>query len=422
MYTMSPRPKVLILGAGFAGLGAATKLKTAPVDVVLVDKHDYHTFQPLIYQVATDLLAPQTVAHPMRTAVERQPNLKFVKASVSDIDLESKTVSFKDWEDQTYDYLVVALGTVVNFFGTTGAEENAFPIYTLNDAVRVKNHMLRLYEDSVKAGPDSSRMLDTVIVGGGPTGVEMAGAVAHLIKLSMGDDAPGQQATNARITLVEHADRLLTMFDESMSAYAKEELERIGVTVRLGEMVSEIGPESVTLATGEEIHATTTIWGAGLKTTEIVSKLSDDLQHGRVPVGPMLNLKTHPEVHVIGDQAWITDAKTQKVLPQLGSVAMQAGEQVGKNIDRITRKHKDPEPFHYRDKGSMATIGKGAAVAQLPPNIKLTGRPAFLLWGTVHLALLTGGGNRAAAATNWFITAMSKDRPSQVLIDPSEEE
>ncbi len=419
---MSQRPKVLILGAGFAGLGAATKLKKAHVDVVLVDKHDYHTFQPMIYQVATDLLAPQTVAHPLRTAMDRQPNLEFVKASVSDIDLESKTVSFKDWEDQTYDYLVVGLGTVVNYFGTAGAEENAFAMYTLNDAVRVKNHMLRLYEDSIKAESHSSRMLDTVIVGGGPTGVEMAGALAHLLKESMGEDAPGQQARMAQITLVEHADRLLTMFDEGMSSYAKEELERIGVTVRLAEMVSEIGPESVTLATGEEIHATTTIWGAGLKTTEIVSRLSDDLQHGRVPVEPTLNLKTHPEVYVIGDQAWITDAKTQEVLPQLGSVAMQAGEHVGKTIDRMIRMHKEPQPFHYRDRGSMATIGKGAAVAELPPNIKLTGRPAFLLWGTVHLALLTGADKRAAAMANWFFTAMSKDRPSQVLIDPSEED
>lgn len=416
-------PTVLILGAGFAGLGAARKLAKAPVDVLLVDRHNYHTFQPLLYQVATDVLDPETVGHPVREYVDVQPNLRFVTANVSGIDLDAKRVSFDDWDDQTYDHLVVALGARVNFFGTAGAEEHAFPLYTLNDSIRLKNHVLELFEHAVKMPPpDAPRMLDMVIVGGGPTGVETAGAMADLYYNTLAEDAPRFPIGDARITLVEHGDRLLRMFDEDMSAYTKDALEDRGVTVRLGESVTEIDTDSVTLGTGEQLRAHTTVWGAGLTTSPLASSLSGDLQAGRVPVGPMLNLEEHREVYVVGDLAWSTDARTGDVLPQLGSVAMQAGEHVGKTIDRTLRKHKDPEPFHYVDKGTMATIGRGAAAARIPPGIHLTGKPAFLLWGTVHLALLSGADSKSSALTNWFWTWLRHDRPSRVLIHPDDED
>ena len=417
------RPRVLILGAGFGGLGAARKLHKAPVEVVLVDRHDYHTFQPLLYQVATDLLDPETVGHPVREYVDHQPNLRFVTATVSGIDLDARTVSFDDWEDQGYDYLVVAMGARANFFGTEGADKHAFALYTLNDAVKLKNHVLELFEEAVKMDPaEAAGHLDMVIVGGGPTGVETAGAMADLYHETFTRDAPRLPMDEARITLVEHGDRLLHMFDESMSDYTREALEERGVTVRLGESVKSIGSDSVKLATGEEIRATTTVWGAGLKANPIASTLADDLQHGRVPVGGLLNLADRPEVFVVGDLAWITDSKTGEVLPQLGSVALQAGEHVGKTIDRTLRKHKDPKPFHYLDKGTMATIGRGAAVAVVPPDIHMTGKPAFLAWGAVHLALLNGADSKTAALTNWFWTFMSHDRPSRVLIHPDEED
>jgi NADH dehydrogenase len=265
-------------------------------------------------------------------------------------------------------------------------------------------------------------MLDMVIVGGGPTGVETAGAMADLYYNTLAEDAPRFPIGNARITLVEHGDRLLAMFDEEMSAYTKDALEDRGVTVRLGESVTEINADSVTLGSGEQLRAHTTVWGAGLTTSPLASALSDDLQRGRVPVGPMLNLEAHPEVYVVGDLAWSTDARTGDVLPQLGSVALQAGEHVGKTIDRTLRKHKDPEPFHYVDKGTMATIGRGAAAARIPPGIHLTGKPAFLLWGTVHLALLSGADSKSSALTNWFWTWLRHDRPSRVLIHPDDED
>ncbi|MCB1011707.1 MAG: NAD(P)/FAD-dependent oxidoreductase [Microthrixaceae bacterium] len=420
---MTSVPKVLILGAGFAGLGAARKLAKAPVDVVLVDRHDYHTFQPLLYQVATDILDPETVGHPVREYVDNQPNLRFVTAKVSGIDIAARNVTFEDWEDQTYDYLVVGLGARANFFGTPGADEHAFPLYTLNHAIRLKNHVLEQFEAAVKAPPpEAPEMMDVVIVGGGPTGVETAGAMADLLYVTMARDAPRYPIGNASITLVEHGDRLLRMFNESMSEYTKEALEERGVTVRLGESVAQIDQGSVTLGSGEVINAPTTVWGAGLTTSPLAASLSDDLQHGRVPVGPLLNLAEHPEVYVAGDLAWAKDARSGEVLPQLGSVALQAGEHIGRTIDRTLRKHKDPEPFHYIDKGSMATIGRGAAVGVIPPGLHLTGRPAFLTWGAVHLALLNGADSKTAALTNWFWTWMRHDRPSRVLIHPDEED
>ena len=402
----------MVLGGGFGGLGAARRLRKAPVEVLLVDRHDYHTFQPMLYQVATDVLDPETVAHPIREHFHEQANLRFVTANVTDIDLEARTVSFGDWDDQHYDRLVVALGAHVNYFGTDGAAEHAFPLYTLNHAVRLKNHLLELFEEAARAADAAApRILDTVVVGGGPTGVETAGALAELFYATMAEDAPRLSMTDTRITLVDHGDRLLKMFDEHMSAYAKEALEQRGVSVRLGESVAGIGADSVALGSGEVIPTRTTVWGAGLATNPLATRLSDELQHGRVPVGPMLQLDDHPEVFVVGDLALTRDAPGGEVLPQLGSVAQQAGEHVGRTIDRMTRKHKDPEPFRYHDKGTMATIGRGAAVATMPPDLHLTGRPAYLAWGAVHLALLSGADARSAAVSNWFWTARGTTAP-----------
>ncbi|KLR60699.1 NADH dehydrogenase, FAD-containing subunit [Actinobacteria bacterium IMCC26207] len=420
---MSDRPVVLVLGAGFGGIGVISKLKKAPVDIVLIDQHDYHTFRPLLYQVATDVLEPTTVGYPIRSFVDRQKNLSFTKATVTGVDLENRVVSFSDWEPQHYDYLVVALGGKANFLNISGAEEHSFPLYTLNDAVKLRQHVLTKFEAANKSHElVEAGALNVVIVGGGPTGVETAGAMAELYYSSLARDFPGIPVADASITLVEYGDRLLTMFDQGLSDYTKEALEERGVTVRLGESVTEIKADSVTLNSGETLEAHTTVWGAGLSAVPLASTLSDDIQHGRVPTEPMLHLAGRPEVFVIGDLAWTTDTKTEKVLPQLGSVALQAGEHVGKTIDRMTRKHKEPEPFSYFDKGSMATIGRKAAVAALPPDIHLTGMPAALVWGSVHLALLSGAENRAVAMTNWSFAYMHHDRPSRIIIDLEDED
>lgn len=424
MSNGATRPKVLILGAGFGGIGAARKLRKAPVDVVLVDRHDYHTFQPLLYQVATDILDPETVGHPIRELVHAQDNLDFAQATVSGIDLDARTVTFEDWEPQTYDYLVVGLGARANFFGTTGADDHAFPLYTLPHAVRLKEHLLRRFEAAAKdPSLAAAGTLDVVVVGGGPTGVETAGALSELFYSVFPQDYPSLDLSTVSVTLVEHGDRLLAMFDEGISAYTLETLTERNVTVRLGESVTEIAADHVVLGSGEVVRAGTTVWGAGLQPVPLSSELGVDLVRGRVPVTEHLHLERHPEVFVVGDMALTTDTPGGQVLPQLGSVALQAGEHVGVTIDRMERKHKDPRPFHYVDKGTMATIGRKAAVAVVPPHhITLTGRAAWAMWGAVHLALLTGGDSRMAALSNWFWSFTTHDRPSRVLIHPDDED
>ncbi len=415
---------MLVLGAGFAGLGAARKLRKAPVDVVIVDRHDYHTFQPLLYQVATDVLDPATVGHPVRDLVHTQDNLDFAQATITGIDLDARTVTFDDWDPQGYDYLVVGLGARANFFGTTGADDHAFPLYTLPQAVRLKQHLLTRFEEAAKrpALVDEGH-LDVVVVGGGPTGVETAGALSELFFNVFPEDYPSIDTSRIGITLVEHGDRLLAMFDEGISEYTLETLTERRVTVRLGERVEAIDADGVDLGSGERIAAGTTIWGAGLQPVPLASELGVELVRGRVPVDEFLRLEHHPEVFVVGDMAVATDTRSGEVLPQLGSVALQAGEHVGVTIDRLERKHADPRPFHYLDKGTMATIGRQAAVAVIPPHhLTLTGRAAWAMWGAVHLALLTGGDSRMAALTNWFWSFTTHDRPARVLIHPDDED
>ncbi len=415
---------MLVLGAGFAGLGAARKLRKAPVDVVIVDRHDYHTFQPLLYQVATDVLDPATVGHPVRDLVHTQDNLDFAQATITGIDLDARTVTFDDWDPQGYDYLVVGLGARANFFGTTGADDHAFPLYTLPQAVRLKQHLLTRFEEAAKrpALVDEGH-LDVVVVGGGPTGVETAGALSELFFNVFPEDYPSIDTSRISITLVEHGDRLLAMFDEGISEYTLETLTERRVTVRLGERVEAIDADGVDLGSGERIAAGTTIWGAGLQPVPLASELGVELVRGRVPVDEFLRLEHHPEVFVVGDMAVATDTRSGEVLPQLGSVALQAGEHVGVTIDRLERKHADPRPFHYLDKGTMATIGRQAAVAVIPPHhLTLTGRAAWAMWGAVHLALLTGGDSRMAALTNWFWSFTTHDRPARVLIHPDDED
>src|SRR5262245_24056490 len=322
-----PRPRVLVLGGGFGGIGAARKLRNADVDVVVVDKHDYHTFQPLLYQLATGLLETTAVGHSLRDLVKNQDNATIHKAPVTAIDLEAKEVRFDGLEPVTYDYLVLALGAEVNFFGTDGAE-HAFPMYTLPDAVRLKNHILERWEAADK---DSTLINDgaltAVVVGGGPTGVETAGALAELYRDNFDRDYPGIPQEEARIILVEAGDDIFAMFKPNLREYAREALEKRTVEVMTGARVQSVSPTRVTLASGEVISAHTLVWGAGLQGNALVQSLGIDLERGnRIAVGPDLELPGHPDVFVVGDIAAITDSKVQQVLPQLGSVALQSGE------------------------------------------------------------------------------------------------
>ena len=333
------RPRVLILGGGFAGIGAAKQLQDADVDVVVVDKHDYHTFQPLLYQVATALLEPSAVGHPLRDLFHEHDNVAVHQATVTEIDLAKREVSFAEMSPLTYDYLVLGLGAEVNFFGTKGTPDHAFPMYTLSDAVHLKEHLLRKWRDADRDdGLIDDGAINVVVVGGGPTGVESAGALAELYYSDFAEDYPGISSDRAHITLVEAAPELFGMFKEDIRTYAKEALEKRGVEVILGDLVAEVAPTHVTLKSGRVLSAHTLVWGAGLQASPLAPSLGLELQRGnRIAAGPDLSVDGHPEVFAVGDVAWITDTKTNEVLPQLGSVALQAGEQAGENITRLVQ-------------------------------------------------------------------------------------
>src|SRR6476469_9230139 len=324
------KARVVILGGGFGGVGAAKELEHADADVVLVDRHDYHTFQPLLYQLASGLLDTTAVGHSLRDLLQRHENTTVHQAAVTAIDLDAREVRFDGLEPMGYDYLVFGLGAEVNFFGTEGASEHAFPMYTLPNAVRLKDHLLERWES---ADRDPSLVedgaLNVVIVGGGPTGVETAGAVAELYRGNFAKDYPEVDSEDARVILVEAGPELFGMFKPKLRSYAEKALTGGDVEVMTGKQVASVEPTRVALKSGEKLKAHTLVWGAGLQGNALVQSLGIELQRGnRIAVGPDLTLPEHPEVYVVGDVAAITDAKTEQLLPQLGSVALQSGEHV----------------------------------------------------------------------------------------------
>ncbi len=411
------RPRVLVLGGGFGGIGAARKLADADADVVLVDQNNYHTFQPLLYQVATDLLDTDAVGHSLRDLFHDQPNTTVHQGTVTSVDVEKKLVEFADREPLAYDYLVVALGATVNFFGTDGADEHGFPMYTLADAIRLKDQVLERWE---AADRDPSLVddgaLNVVVVGGGPTGVESVGALAELYRSNFAEDYPQVPQDKARLILVEAGPTLFAMFKQDIRDYTAKALQQRGVEVLVGESVESVAPTRVTLKSGKVIDAHTLVWGAGLRASDRAGDIPVELQRGhRVPVEPDLSVAAHPEVFGVGDIAWITDSKTNEVLPQLGSVALQAGEWAGENIARLLE-GKETKPFEYEDKGTMATIGRGAAVVQFRRGRTMKGKAATLAWGAVHLALLSTGEDRAKAVIDWTWAGFTHERSNRISV------
>jgi NADH dehydrogenase len=411
------RPRVLILGGGFGGVGAAQRLKKADAEVVLVDRHDYHTFQPLLYQLASGLLDTTAVGHSLRDLLSSHDTV-IHKAAVTAIDLEQRTVEFDEISPLSYDYLVFGLGAEVNFFGTAGAPDHAFPMYTLPHAVHLKDHLLERWE---AADRDPSLIedgaLNVVVVGGGPTGVETAGALAELYRGDFAKDYPEVGPDDARVILVEAGPELFAMFKPNLREYAEKALTDRGVEVKTGTAVASVEPTRVTLKSGEKLEAHTLVWGAGLQGNPLVQSLGLDLERGnRIAVGPDLTLPEHPEVYVVGDVAAITDSKTEQVLPQLGSVALQSGEHAGEAIaDRLAG--KEPKPFAYKDKGTMATIGRGAAVVQMLGGRTMTGLKAQTAWGAVHLALLPTNEDRAKAVVSWVGAATTHQRVGRITVE-----
>jgi NADH dehydrogenase len=409
------KPHVVIVGAGFGGLATAKALKHAPVQVTLVDRHNFHTFQPLLYQVATAGLNATDVAHAVRGIFHDQANVTFRQATVTGVDWDTRTVEL-DHGSLVFDRLVLAAGATASVFGIPGAEEHGLALYTLEDAVALRNHVLDRFEaaDADPALVDDGA-LTFVIVGGGPTGVEVAGALSELFAMVLRKDFQTLDVSRARVVLVEMADVLLSPFAPVSQQNAATTLEHLGVELRLGEAVTSVTATRVALRSGEELAAHTLIWAAGVQANPLAQALGIETgRGGRISVGPDLRVPGHPDTFAIGDVA-----ATDPPLPQLAPVAMQGGRHVAEEIVRSLHGGA-PQPFRYRDKGTMATIGRRAAVAELPLGIKLKGTPAWLAWLGLHLVTLVGFRNRLSVFLNWAWNYVTWDRGPRIILRPNE--
>jgi NADH dehydrogenase len=417
---MRKYPHVVIVGAGFGGLGVAEQLAHVPVHVTLIDRHNYHTFQPLLYQVATSLLNAEDVGAPVRSIFRHQENVNFRLGTVTGIDVPEQQIQMDDGDKVTFDYLVLAGGATVNYFGTPGAAEYAFPLYTLMNAVKLRNHVMQRFE-AADQNPEiiEDGALTFVIVGAGPTGVETAGALSDLFYKVLPNDYHELATEKARIVVVEMGKEVLAAFKQNLREYAGEELKERGVELRLGEAVAEIGPTLVKLKSGEEIKAHTLVWAAGVQASPLARMLGmPQGRGGRVKLNPDLSVPEHPKIFVVGDMGEVTSGG--QVLPQLGSVAMQSGEHVGRQIARRLA-GEETQPFNYWDKGFMATIGRGSAVVEFPNKRTLHGPLAYFAWLGVHLALLSGMRNRIETLWNWGWTALTHDRAARIIIEAEED-
>ena len=409
------RPRVVIVGGEFAGLSCARKLAGKPVEVVLVDRHDYHQFTPLLYQVASALLTAPDISYPFRAAFRNAPNVHFRHAAVTEIDLERRLVCAPGDEAIAYDYLVLAAGSQNNYFGNSALEAHTLSMKTLPEAQRLRNHVLACLERAAQADDEAERRLwlTFVVIGGGPTGVEFTGALVELLKLVLGRDyrelAPGL----ARVVLLEGTDRLLPAFPTRLGRRAREVLERRGVEVITGTLVSQVTPDAVLLSTGDELRTRTAVWSAGINATELVG-VSDlaTSRSRRLPTDERLRLAGRLEVFAIGDLASVhVDGRE---LPMLSPPAMQEGRYVASAILADVRADTAPGPFRYRDKGMMAVIGRNAAVASVW-RLRLTGLLGWMTWLTVHIYYLIGFRNRAIVLVNWAWNYLRKDRPIRMI-------
>jgi NADH:quinone reductase (non-electrogenic) len=410
---------VVVVGAGFGGINATKALASGPFDITLIDRDNYHGFWPLLYQVATAGLGPDDIAHPVRGLFGGRPNVHVRLATVSGVDCDKRLVELEDGEPVPYDYLVVAAGSATNDFGIPGVAEHAFPLKTLPDAVRLRNHILTTFERAdADAGLVRDGIMTVVIAGGGPTGVEMAGALSELIGRNLARDFPHLDVTEARVVLVEMADHLLGGFSAVSQQCALRSLHTMGVEVRLQATIASVAPDRVTLGDGTVIPCGTVIWTAGVRAGPLADRLGLPRgKGGSVAVEADLSVAGHPEVFVIGDLAFAM--RRGRPLPQLAQVAIQGGRHAARCIRRIDA-GRSTRAFRYHDHGIMATIGRRSAVAELPGGIKLRGTPGWLAWLLVHLVFLIGFRNRAVALVNWSWNYLTWDRASRVILDDGE--
>lgn len=407
--------RVVILGMGFAGIRAAQEFAGQGFELLLVDRNNYHLFQPLLYQVATAALEQESIAHPIRAMARNWPGARFLLAEVAGADLDAKVLKTADY-DIPYDYLIVGGGSITNYFGNESVARHAFDLKKLSDAEQLRNHILWSCERAVaEINPERRRALMTfVIVGGGPTGVEFAGALVELIRFVISKDYPELQASASRVLLVEAADRLLLAMPEKLSRYTATKLRTMGVELLFGRKVVGATGETVELDGAETIQAHTLFWSAGVCAAPLGKTLGlPTAGGGRIPVEEDLSVKGRPEVFVVGDMALFE--QDGKPLPMVAPVAMQMGRHAAKMV--MARAWERPAAaFRYHDKGSMATIGKSAAVA-ITKGVSLTGYLAWLSWLVLHLYYLIGFRNRIVILLNWAYYYWFHERQVRLITD-----
>lgn len=415
MTETDARTHVIVVGGGFAGTAATKRLaERDDVHVTLIDRHNYHQFQPLLYQVATSQLAPSDIAYSLRKLFDDRPNVDVKLAEVASIDPGSHTVTAAGGERWTGDAIVIGAGSRPNFFGTPGAERHALPLYALDDATALRSRVIGAFEEADRHPELVDRgALNFVIVGGGPTGVELAGAMADLIHETMSVEYRDLAVSAAQVHLVERGPTLLAPFSDRAHDYVAKVLHRDGVQLHLGVAVSEIAPGHVKLSDGSTIATACVVWGGGIQGPAVTSGLPTG-RGGRIDTEPDLRVPGLEGVYAVGDAANIAGADGHP-LPQLGSVAQQSGAWAAGNV-LAELDGRAPRPFHYRDKGIMAMIGRGAAIAEVGEHRhELHGVVAFSAWLGVHAMLMTGVRNRVDAFVDWGWDYFSRSRGPQVL-------
>ena len=407
-------PKVIVVGAGFGGLRVARGLAGVEADVLVIDRHNYHCFQPLLYQVATAGLEPEEIAYPVRRILRDIPNVRFRMTTVTGLDLEHRQL-LTDVGAVPYDYLVLATGSVTNYFGHDELKERALSLKDLNGAVSLRNHLLDCFEQAIgeKDLQRRAALLTFVVVGGGPTGVEFAGALAELIRLVLAHDYAGLDVKDARVVLAEAGPNLLAPVAGDLQKAALRALHQKGVEIRLASPVESFDGKTVVLSNGEALATETFVWTAGVRPSGLAAEMGLPLvRGGRVNVSPTLQVEGMDNVYAIGDLAGLEGADG-RVLPMLAPVAVQQGELVAQNVQRQIE-GRPLLRFTYHDKGTMATIGRNAAVCQIG-NLHLTGFPAWVAWLVVHLLQLISFRNRMLVLINWIWDYLFFDRAVRLI-------
>jgi len=409
------RPRVVIVGAGFAGLECARALARSPVDVTLVDRHNHHLFQPLLYQVATAALSPGDIAWPVRSIFRHRPNVTVLMAAVTGVDTNARRVSTAEGMDLPYDALVLATGATHSYLGRDEWAVHAPGLKTVEDATAIRRRLLLAFEKAeVTADPEERRRLLTfVVIGGGPTGVELAGAMVELAHVAVAGEFRHFDPAAARVVLIEAGPRILPAFPQDLAAYAHHALERMGVQVLTGTRVTEVDPNGVQC--GEErIAASTVVWAAGVVASAAARWVGAEYDRaGRVKVAPDLSIPGHPEILVVGDTAAVMDAQGRPV-PGNAPAAKQMGRHAGRVLAARLARRPDPGPFAYRHHGDLATIGRRAAIVALD-GVKLRGRIGWWFWGIAHIWYLIGFRSRVVVSFEWLWSYLTFQRGARLI-------